>query len=246
MSGTPAGDSSTGRGAGDSALFADCIDRMAAKGAAMLVTGTVSDGALRSFVAEMFGEPHLDRRCVLVLSESHDARDYLPGRLTPDSELVEAVDGTHLRSTAAAGAGDDRALGVRLASIRKRIDEAVEALRPPGGYDPGQLRVGLVSLPSLLPMDAPADQHRQLVRWLDHLAGRVPGSPERGRLVAYAPVGNHSVDRLLEAPIGWDCHVRLRQDHDAVGTTWRFPVDRYPDLLDEETHGRMFEVDPTG
>lgn len=219
------------RGGSGRPKFIQCLDDVRQTGGGLLISGDVSTAALQRAFRSFFGDETLDRRRVLVLLEASNADQYLPGDVTADAERVRVVRATGVRSTAAAvqHAPIAERNEERLRALRQDVDDATDGLRPPGGYQAGQLRVALVSLQPLL--DGCNDAY--VFDWLERLYDDVTAATDRGRLYVAYPNGPDEAARVFEEG-PFDIHVKLRQEGDRIEQQWVVPAARHPDVFDEQ------------
>ncbi|GGL52728.1 DUF7504 family protein [Halocalculus aciditolerans] len=116
---------------GDHRSFVTRLDALKTDGCSLLVSGDVSSYAGHAATRRLMGAPTESRRRVLVLGGDVPAGHCLPGGVAPTDDHVAVVDD-----------GPDTADPTDVAAD---VSDAVTALEPDAGYDPGQLRVGVVT-----------------------------------------------------------------------------------------------------
>ncbi|MFC7165406.1 DUF7504 family protein [Halospeciosus flavus] len=132
--------------------FVDVLTELKQNGCSILVTGEVPTAVTAQATRKLLGSPAAERRRALVLTDpaQPDPNDLLPGGVDPDDPDVHVVDRRDFYRGSATGAtagAPGSPLDLDLTTV---LRDAVRTLAPPDGYDPSQLRTGVVSLSPLL------------------------------------------------------------------------------------------------
>lgn len=130
--------------------FVDVLTELKRNGCSLLVTGEVPPAVTAQATRKLFGSPAAERRRALVLTDpaGPEPADLLPGGVDPDDPDVHVVDRRDFYRAEAEPAGAPGApLDLDLTTI---LRDAVRSLAPPDGYEPAQLRTGVVSLSPLV------------------------------------------------------------------------------------------------
>lgn len=160
--------------------------------------------------------------------------EYFPGPLGPADPSVRSVTYPFDRSTAGACAQTDRerSLGARL---RADLQDALDALEPADGFDPGQLRVVVNSLGPLMYGDAGRSTGgSRTAAVVDDLARALTGPPYNARAqFHFAAATDHPAVAELSSVV--DLRIELRERRGVTEHRWVIQADELAWLDRDDT-----------
>ena len=184
--------------------FGDVLASLKQSGCNLLVTGAVADDVTARATRKLLGTPTEPRERVLAVTDSvvENPVTYLPGSLYPHHDGVEVLDYRNLGRSASSVERSDGGTPRTLDDIREDICTAVE--RRGRDTDPAQLRLGVMSIRTLL------DRHDadDVERFLDRVTEAVLDANGMAHYHLRLPDDDPAVDAL--APL-FDARIELRQ-----------------------------------
>ena len=184
--------------------FEDVLASLKQSGCNLLVTGAVADDVTARATRKLLGTPTEPRERVLALTDSvvENPVTYLPGSLYPHHDGVDILDYRDIGRSASTAERSDGGTPRTLDAIGEELCATVT--RRGRDTTPAQLRLGVVSLQSLL------DRHDAdaVERFLDRVTGTVLDTCGMAHYHLRLPDDDPAVESL--SPF-FDARIELRQ-----------------------------------
>lgn len=170
---------------GDHQSFAAHLDGLKTDGCSLLVSGDVSSYAGHAATRRLMGAPTASRRRILVRTDDIPPNYCLPGGVTTNDDDVAVL--------------DHESDCLDPDTVASNVAGVVDELEPETGYEPGQLRVGVVTTNEIT-------AHQPVARTAEAVADHVREVNGMGHCRLH--VDSDDAHRVAG---GFDAHLELRE-----------------------------------